>query len=178
MKVPAAEINIEATHTLNELLALLSLFDQKQINIVPFEGSWTAGMLAQHIIMSVSGFVELLNGAVEETNRQPDEKVANIKEVFLNFNIKLKSPDFIVPAAISYNKDELLDILESIKTNLSNAIQSLDLTKTCVAFELPVMGYLTRLEAIYFTIYHTQRHIHQLKNIHKEIILNHKLLKI
>ena len=32
-----------------ELLQLFSSFNQEQINVVPFEGSWTAGQLAEHL---------------------------------------------------------------------------------------------------------------------------------
>jgi hypothetical protein len=46
---------------------------------------------------------------------------------------------------------------------------SLDLTPTVLAFELPVIGSLTRLEAIRFVTYHTQRHNHQLKNIRQQL---------
>jgi hypothetical protein len=84
----------------------------------------------------------------------------------------MKSPDFVVPPDTSYNKEELLHSLEDIKAKIKQAIETLDLTKTCLAFELPVYGFLTRLEAVYFILYHTQRHIHQLKNIHQKVINN------
>jgi hypothetical protein len=44
--------------TLDELVELLSTFDQKGFNIIPFEGSWTAGELSQHLVKSIGGFVE------------------------------------------------------------------------------------------------------------------------
>lgn len=69
-----------------------------------------------------------------------------------------------------YEKAYLLGALQDIKAGLDHAVTTLDLTKTCLAFELPVFGYLTRLEAIYFVIYHTQRHLHQLKNIYQQVV--------
>jgi len=115
--------------------------------------------------LSVSGFEKTINGSVAETERAPDALKDKIKASFLDFTIKMKSPDFIIPADKNYKKDELLKILENFRLKINLAIETLDLTKTCLAFELPVLGFLTRLEAIYFILFHTQRHIHQLKNI-------------
>lgn len=155
----------ELENSLNEFQQLVSSFDENQINECPFEGSWTPAQVAQHIVMANSGFGEVLNGPVKNTERAPDEQVEKIKNNFLDFTSKMKSPDFIVPHDKQYNKDSLLKALEGIKGNVSKAISDLDLTQTCLAFELPVYGCLTRLEAIYFVIYHTQRHAHQLKKI-------------
>lgn len=148
-----------------ELLDLLSHLSQTDINTVPFEGSWTAGQLVKHVIKSNSGFLQMLKGPVRESKREPDELIERIKTDFLNFNVKVKSPEFVVPEKIDYNKEDLLSSLEALNSKLNESVQSLDLTKTCSAFELPVYGYLTRSEAVHFIIYHTQRHIHQLKNI-------------
>ena len=164
------EIRTEIDGTIKELVQLISSFDHEQLNIVPFEGTWTAGQLAKHVIMSGSGFVKIMNGPVKETERKPDEMSATIKKDFLDFNTKMKSPDFVVPPNTSYKKEELLHSLEDIKAKINQAIETLDLTKTCLAFELPVYGFLTRLEALYFVLYHTQRHIHQLKNIHQRLL--------
>jgi len=164
----------EVENTLKELIQLVSSFNQEQINTIPFEGSWTAGQLGRHMIKSNSGFVEMLNGPVKDSGREPDKMVERIKEDFLDFNTKMKSPDFIVPENINYNKEALLSSLNNIKVDLNKAVLTLDLTKTCLVFELPVYGALTRLEAIYFVIYHTQRHIHQLKNIFQKVVNKQK----
>jgi hypothetical protein len=160
-----AEIN----KTFEEFMLTLSSFYDEQINKIPFEGSWTPGQVTQHIIMSVSGFVELMGGPDEETIRQPDAYVGNIREAFLNFNIKMQSPDFIIPPAKNYNKAELLLTLDQLKNQLNQLIPVKDMTKTCTAFELPVLGYLTRTELANFIEVHTKRHLHQLKNIYNKI---------
>jgi len=122
--------------------------------------------------MSNSGFADLLNGPVKDTERAPDAAVDEIKSIFLNFGIKLTSPDFILPEKKNYDKDGLLAALSGIKADIITSAATLDLSKTCLSFELPVLGYVTRLEAVSFVIYHTRRHIHQLKNIYSELILN------
>ena len=166
------EIRKEIDATLTELLEVFSSIDQDQINIVPFKGSWTAGQVAQHLVLSISAFVDLMKGPDKKTERPPDEKVEGIRKTFLDFSIKLKSPDFIVPEEKYYQKEDLLEILKSLKGELDKIIESADLEKTCTAFELPVIGYLTRLEGTYFVLYHTQRHIRQLRNICQKVVAN------
>jgi hypothetical protein len=164
------EIAKDADEALSGLITLLSKFEQDQINTVPFEGSWTAGQLAQHMVKANSGFADILRGPVKDIERKPDEVIPKIKNDFLNFDIKMTTPDFLVPEAKNYDKDELLSDLKNIRESVNDATETLDLTKTCMAFELPVYGYLTRQEAIAFVTCHTLRHTHQLKNIYQKLI--------
>lgn len=162
----------EAAETLSALEYEFSRFDSPQINEVPFEGSWTAGQLAEHLVLSNSGFLEVINGPVAETDKPADLMVEEIRKDFLNFNVKYDSPKEIYPEDRTYNQPELLKSLKQIREEVSDAATGLDLTKTCTAYELPGYGFLTRLEAIYFVIYHTQRHVHQLKNIYSKLDSN------
>jgi hypothetical protein len=166
-----AKIFDELETTISEFSQLLSSFDEDSLNQVPFEGSWTAGQVAKHVIMSGSGFVQLINGPVKDTDRAPDAGVETIKSTFLNFDIKLKSPEFIVPPETIYKKQELLNALTDIRSGVKNS-RGLDLEKTCTARELPALGLLTRFEALNFMLYHTQRHLHQLKNVSKKVLSN------
>ena len=65
MKSKDFHIAIDAT--LSELLEVISGFDQEQFNIVPFEDSWTPGQVAQHLVLSISAFVELMKGPTKDT---------------------------------------------------------------------------------------------------------------
>jgi len=69
------QLQIEVRKSLADLIEVLASIDEGKINVVPFEGSWTAGQLAQHMIMSNSRFDELMNGPVKETEREPDEMI-------------------------------------------------------------------------------------------------------
>ncbi|WP_029276966.1 DinB family protein [Pedobacter borealis] len=162
----------EAAETLLALENTLSKFDTAQINAVPFKGSWTAGQLAEHMILSNSGFLQVINGPVTETDKPADFMVAQIRNDFLNFNVKYDSPKEIYPKDKVYNQYALLESLKQIRDRISTSIANLDLTKTCSSFELPGYGFLTRLEAVYFVIYHTQRHVHQLNKIYSELDSN------
>jgi hypothetical protein len=152
------------TDTFNELDNILFAFNGEQLNLSPFEGSWTAGQVAEHIIKSLAGISFFMNGPVEEPGRDPGEKIKALEDLFLNLTIKMKSPDFILPEADYHDKEEILNKLENLKIEMLAAAK-LDLTQLCKAGEFPTFGYLTRLEWIHFFLAHTQRHTQQLKNI-------------
>lgn len=158
-------IKKELENAIDGFISELSTVSPANFNRIPFENSWTPGQLAQHVALSDSGFGEMLVGETKTTVREPDAYVGGIKNILMDFTTKLKSPDFIVPEEKEYEKNELIDRLTAARYSISNSIEKLDLRQTCTGFELPQMGFITRLEAINFVIYHTLRHTNQLKNI-------------
>ena len=162
------EIQTEFDATFTELLNLLSSFDQEQFNIKPSDEKWSAGQVAGHLIKATSGFPRLLNGKTAMTERRPDEMIEKIRADFSNFERKMTAPDFLVPEEKVYEREELLEKLKKIKSETNEAVQTADLTKTCLAFELPVYGFLTGLELLSFVTAHIERHNFQLKRIYEE----------
>ncbi|MEO5562770.1 MAG: DinB family protein [Chitinophagaceae bacterium] len=154
--------------TLYEFVQLLSSFSEEQINTVPFEGSWTGAQVGQHIFKVIEFMPETLQGKVKNTDRNPLEKREQIRSVFLDFNTKMKSPDFIEPEIKNFKKDELIKEFKNKLEQTLEVAKSLDLSKTCMDFEMPVFGHLTRMELIDFAAVHTQRHMRQLKKIYEK----------
>jgi len=163
------EILRDSENTNAKLLQLFSSFRQDQINVVPFEGSWTAAQLAEHLLKSDVIILKTLKGPVKQTERKPDVKVMIIKEIFLDFNTKMKSPDFNTPSNKVHEQKKLLNSLSEKREEITEAIKTKNLSEICVSFALPELGEFTRTEWIYFDIYHSQRHIHQLKNIFQKL---------
>lgn len=148
--------------TKSEIIETILSEDQKTINTVPFKNSWTAAQTGEHIRKSVSSIAQAMEMQGKITERNPEEKVGELKKMFLNFTIKYKSPAFIVPGEGPYYKETLAAEIsktfeqlncESNKVNLAEAI-------THEAF-----GEITKLELLYFVAFHSQRHLHQMKNI-------------
>ncbi|MBA2498543.1 MAG: DinB family protein [Chitinophagaceae bacterium] len=159
----------EFTDTTNNLIELLSSLTEKQLNAVPFEGSWTAGQVGHHLSKSF-GIVVILGGKTIPTNRPETEKINSIREVFQNTGIKMESPEFIIPTTKWIEKEKLIRGLREKISAVKNFIDNhTDLSLTCLDFELPGAGPLTQKEWILFMAIHTQRHIHQLQNIIKII---------
>ncbi|HTD39979.1 MAG TPA: DinB family protein [Mucilaginibacter sp.] len=155
----------EIANAKEELLRALNLFDQENINIIPFEGSWTGGQVAEHILKSISGILETIKGPIKPTDRDPEEHVKQLGDIFLNMDIKMKSPDFIIPSDDPKEKTSLSIAISSTLDGIKQVAENDDLTVTCSGFDMPMMGPLTRLEWISFASFHTRRHTQQLKNI-------------
>jgi hypothetical protein len=159
------DLSAEIASTKEALINVLNSFDEQNINQVPFEGSWTAGQVAEHVLKSASGVLAALEGNTRPADRDPEQNVAQLRELFLNFEIKMQSPDFIIPSNEPKDKDFLIKALSKTFDGIEKSAANDDLTLICTTFEMPVMGYLSRSEFINFTAVHTQRHIHQLGNI-------------
>jgi hypothetical protein len=146
-----------------ELLGLISSFNEEQFNTVPFPGSWTPGQVAAHLFKSDTEMIKTLYGSTKTTERDPGEKIDEIRNTFLDFTTKLNSPGELAPAAAIYAKETLISALRESRAQISEAILTLNLSVTCTD---PRLGEMTRWEIIHFIIFHTKRHAHQLKNIH------------
>ena len=164
-----ADILTEVKNTTDELMGILSSFSQTELNTAPKEGSWTAAQVGEHLLKSY-GVVEILKKPVQKTERPADQKIDAIREVMLNFDTKMNAPEFILPAKTQINKDALLNSLRTTTSRIIDIAEPLDLSDTCVGFSLPVFEELTRLEWLHFILYHTQRHIQQLKNIKQKVM--------
>src|SRR5579859_2252379 len=92
------DLSAEIAATKEALLTVLNKYDENTINIVPFEGSWSGGQVAEHILKSASGILAALEGATKPADRDPEQNVGQLRGIFLNFGIKMKSPGFIIPS--------------------------------------------------------------------------------
>jgi DinB superfamily len=156
--------------TMEELQKIFSSFTQQQIDKIPFAGSWTAGQVTEHIIKSIGNLPEFFNSNTVPTYDRPfDAHVSTLLHIFLDFNTKMQSPEFILPQATHHDKETMLESFSSLKEQMINAAETLDTTLTCKSFEMPGIGFLTRYEWLHFFMVHTQRHTHQLKNIYKAL---------
>jgi len=160
---------LQAKETGAALLHLLATFTDDQLNTQPAYGGWTAGQVAEHLLLS-GGVVETIAGrTAPTTDRQPDARCPIIASIFLDFSTKLPSPDFIIPSNGYHDKPEILGKTKVVWDKIGEGIRLLDLSVTCTDFEFPTIGYLTRLEMLWFYVWHTQRHLHQLKQIHHAV---------
>ncbi|MEO6851016.1 MAG: DinB family protein [Mucilaginibacter sp.] len=159
----------ELNSTESELIKALEIFDDSNINTVPFEGSWTGGQVAEHILKSLSFVAETVSGQAKSTERNPEEHIKQLSDIFLNMDIKMKSPDFIIPTNEPKNKEALTLSLKKKLDAIKEVAETKDLSETCTLFEMPGLGPLTRVEFISFAIFHTKRHTNQLNTILKHL---------
>lgn len=161
------KLQTSIVETYKKLNEIYSQFSQTQLNTVPYQGSWTAGQTTQHILKASSGFAALFLGKTEKTIRKPDLYIKDVEALFLNFNIKMNSPDDLLPEIVDNNKNEQTLELLKREAELLTLSETHDLTLTCLDFQIPGFEKFTILEWISFALIHTQRHTHQLNQIYK-----------
>ncbi len=149
----------EAVNNYQDLLASL---DDNNINSIPYPGSWTAGQLVQHVTKSIGFITKAMQAPSKAAERNPGEKIAHLKNIFLDFSKKMNSPDFIFPDEGPYTKQISSNGLNEAFAQFKESANNANLND--IVDGLP-FGPTTKLEILHFVLYHTQRHLQQMKNI-------------
>jgi len=161
-KADTKELFQQLDDATSEFFRIVSSFEELQLNQRPYTNGWSAGQVAEHVMLSNRNIVQELSKPGKVCERQPDAGVERIRSVFLNFDKKMNAPDFIVPTRDVYKKEALVRSLKKSIDELN------DVAKREEVFEIvnhAIFGEVTRLENLFFVLYHTQRHIHQLRKI-------------
>jgi len=156
---------IQLDQALNGMVAAIDQFKNDQLNTVPFEGSWSAAQVAVHVLKSIEGLPKLFSSEAVPTGRDPHQFEPQLKKIFLDFETKMKSPDFIVPGEGPFQKNELMQRLSETRRAIIEKVKDLDLSKTFASFSFPGTGPLTGYELLCFAWCHTARHARQVTNI-------------
>ena len=146
----------------NKWLQTLAAFKDEQFNVIPFEGSWTPAQVADHILKATAGIPDQ---HTQLTARPFDEKAELLANIFLNFSTKMKSPNFVLPDDEPKDKQHMLAAFKQRQSQLRHQAETLDLSLTCLDFEFPTIGFLTRYEWLNFFVVHVQRHTWQLQKM-------------
>ena len=145
-----------------EFANLVCAVDEEKFNAVPFKDCWTVAQLSTHVKKSNNAIIQGLQMQGKPSGRNGDEGVENLKKIFLDFETKYQSPDFIVPEIKLYNKQDVIYQLETSIEKLKQLRSEVDINEM---ISLPAFGEITKYELLNFVLVHTQRHIHQLKKI-------------
>ena len=156
--------------TTSAFFKLASSFNESELNAKLSDDAWTAGQVIEHVTLSNVNITGELLKHGKICDRAPDAGVDNLRSIFLNFEKRLKSPAFIVPTRDVYSRETVIAELKKSIDELEEAGQKEDLYEV---ISHAIFGDVTRLETLYFVVYHTQRHIHQLSNIQK-LVQNEK----
>jgi hypothetical protein len=161
-----AALTADITAAFDEMISLISSFNADTLNRVPYEGSWTAGQVVDHILIGASNLPDQMT---KQADRRYDLHVKTLETIFLDFDHKLHHPDFLTPGPGPFDGQALVEKLQAAKSNHLDAIENKDLTQICLDFEMPTIGFLTRYEFLRFYVAHVKRHNHQLEKISKAL---------
>ncbi|HEY4966574.1 MAG TPA: DinB family protein [Puia sp.] len=157
-----SEILSATSDAIGELTDLMSAVDEDKVNTIPYEGSWTAPQLLRHVTKSINGMTRALQMDAKPATRNPSERTDELKKIFLDFSKKLTQPEFIVPEERVYEKQSAI---EGLNKSFGRFKESAAVANGDDLVEGLPLGPITKLEIIHFVLYHTQRHVHQMKKI-------------
>lgn len=153
--------------------ALITAIEQiplQQFNTKPNEESWSAAEVLEHLYRSEFGLPRLFVGETKALNgRAPDANLETMRQRFLNLDDKMKASGVILPTEGDKPREELVDKFRQNRKKIAQLISELPPEELCLKFEHPILGHLTRMEWVHFTIIHTQRHMHQIKRIQSQL---------
>jgi hypothetical protein len=145
---------------------LMFPMDNEEVNTVPYKNSWTAAMLFRHVSKSLNAMAGAMRMNLNTADRDPDVRIPELKKVFLNFSVKMESPGFIMPENGPYEKHSISEELKNSFIRFREATIHANLSE--LVEDLP-LGPITKLEIIHFVLYHSQRHLHQMKKISRAL---------
>lgn len=147
----------------SQLMARIEKLSEKQLNLKPFEGSWSVAQVADHLYRSYN-LADGLKVPGEKCTRDPEQFVPDIHSDFLDFTVKYESPSMLLPAEGFIKKEKLLADLNERLAKMEEALSTTDLEEICIV-DHPGYGELTKYEWIDFMVCHTKRHLHQIEHI-------------
>lgn len=153
----------EINSVADNLEKLIMSFDNDAFNKKPDAESWSAAEISEHLLLAVGA--DLLYGATKQSDRDPAMKEPMLRSVFLDFETKMPSPDFILPTGKRMDVATAASQIKKTWQQVAVAVTKLDLSAICTDFSIPSFGEMTRLEWIYLFIYHTQRHTRRMDHL-------------
>lgn len=147
----------------NQLLGELSNFDYPVFNHISEAHQWSAGAIAEHLLLFDIWLHSILQSTSENTQRDPQDKINIITASLANRSISLESPPELSPASIAKEPQELIKKISSGRRKLLELISHIDLAREYPGTPHPLFGVLSGVEWINFQILHTRRYLEQLK---------------
>ncbi len=157
------------------LLDQLSHFTIETFNQKPPDNGWSAAQISEHLLLLDMIANKVVAAGTIPTNRPPDEKIKYIKAA-MEDQTKRTASERVQPTTEPKDPQAMSSHFQQQRASLEENIRTTDITDACISFKHPAFGTLTKLEWIYFTIYHTQRHLKQMQRL-EEIILSQIVFK-
>ncbi len=144
------------------LVQLLLRVDEQHLNNKPGPDRWSIAQVADHITLSNNSIAKALALKGKPVDRNPGERINELKSIFLDFSKKFQSPEFIVPTKDIYDSDLLLKELQKSIKRIRERMYEDDLDEL---INHPAFGNISKFEILHFVLYHTQRHLRQINEI-------------
>ena len=151
--------------TTEELTQLIEQFDNETFNRKPSPEKWSAGEVAEHLLIFDIRLNLILETATHPSTRDITEKVPVFTARVSDRANKIDAPPFLVPSPGIKSPTSLVDKIRTERKKIFKAIEELDLSLHSKEFPHRLFGELTALEWINLVDVHAHRHMEQLQEL-------------
>lgn len=148
---------------LDYLKGVISEISLEVFSVQPNVHSWSINHIIEHILNVEKSTKAIGNRPTEETDRSPSIKINDIKSRALNFEVKVQAPTAVLPTKERSDHQKMLEELEITRIGILKQGNEKGWHQIITIIKHPIFGAMTRLEWLYFNIYHVERHIHQIR---------------
>ena len=151
--------------TTDELTQLIEKFDHETFNHKPSADKWSAGEVAEHLLIFDIRLNLILEGATHSTERDINEQVPIFTARVSNRANKIDAPDFLLPSGGIKSPTALVEKIRNERRKIFKAIEEQELSLHNKHIPHRFFGEMTANEWIKLVDVHANRHIEQLKEL-------------
>ena len=151
--------------TTEELTQLIEQFNHESFNRKPSPDKWSAGEVAEHLLIFDIRLNLILEGAIHPTDRDINEQVPIFTARVSNRNNKIDAPEFLLPSAGIKSPKGLAEKIRNERRKIFKAIEEMDLSLHNKLITHRFFGEMTAFEWINLVDVHAHRHMEQLKEL-------------
>ena len=148
--------------TTEKLTALIESFDNETFNSKPENGGWSAGEVAEHLLIFDQRLTLILDSAIYPTERDILEQVNIFTPRVTDRNNKIEAPPFLIPTPGIKSPEKLAELIRSERDDIIQKIKQKDLTLHSKEYPHRFYGEMTSMEWITLIDLHAKRHMEQL----------------
>jgi len=152
-------------NTTGHLVQLIEKFDTGSFNRKPANGGWSAGEVAEHLLIFDTRLNKILETATHITDRDIAEKAPVFTARVSDRKNKIDAPPFLLPSPGSKSVPSLVEQIKEERRRIIKSIEENDLALHSKEFPHRLFGELTALEWINLVDVHAKRHMEQLNEL-------------
>ncbi|MES2328151.1 MAG: DinB family protein [Bacteroidota bacterium] len=149
----------------NTLAKALSAFDYVHFNRHPADGGWTAGEIAEHLLLFDLRITNVFSGKTAPSDRDPQANINAMQDRMADRVNRIDAPTFLVPSTTAKDPVTLTQKILDQRCIISIMITDQDITVLLPDSPHRFYGIMSAVEWVQFLIHHCNRHIEQLREL-------------
>lgn len=148
-------------------LDILDTVTPEKLHLRNEQTEWCIMECAEHVLIYEQQVVKALEGAAEPVkDRAPNSKVSDISHSFFEFEKRLRVTGNADTLQGGYgNMADFSKTFRQNREDIKAVLHKEPVDWLCKDMEHPIFGFMTRIEWVYYLIYHTERHLQQINRI-------------